>query len=88
MSPRALQQVRFEEHGLVVGCFSNDCDRAVHGKELRSEGPSRETAVPSVLGSPCGYLVQEVEAESGLGVTDQIVDGAETVKRTAQLATE
>jgi hypothetical protein len=41
-----------------------------------------------VLSSPGGALVSEVEAVSAPGMTNQIVDSAESVKRTTEITAE
>ncbi|HEY3060354.1 MAG TPA: hypothetical protein VGL99_15445 [Chloroflexota bacterium] len=82
------EQLGLEKHCLVFGCLAEDRSRAVDREELSCQSQTREPAVQSVLGSPRGKLVLEVESEAGPGVTEEVVHCAKTVERSAVLAAQ
>ena len=89
-----LEAIRREQRGgsekqrSEVWCLADNAPSCVYSKDLGRESVSCEATVEMVLSSPGGTLVREVEAVSAPGMTNQIVDSAESVKRTTELTAE
>src|ERR1700722_10196077 len=71
-----------------VRCLADNAAGRVHSVELGGEGAPCETTVQAVLHAPGSALVSQSEAVATPGMTDEIVDGAEAIKRAAELTSE
>ncbi len=87
-APRVPQQPRVDEERLVIGRLARRPAGAVLGVQFCREGSPRQCGVEALLVPPGRIFTMAVEAGSEAGVSQDVVDGAEAVERTADGAVE
>jgi len=79
---------RRQEQCPEVWRLAADGARGVHSVDLCGKCEPGETTVEAVLSVPGGALVIESKTVSTPGMSDDVMDGAKPVERTAELAVE
>jgi hypothetical protein len=81
--PRLLQQLRVDEHGLVIGRLTDCAASAVLGVQFGCQSSSREAGVEALLEPPGRILAVAIEPGTEAAMPDDVVHSAEPVERTA-----
>ncbi len=79
---------RCEEQCSELGCLADYVASGVHSIDLGRKSEPSETTMHPVLSIPGRAFVFEIEAVSMPGVTDEVMNGTETIERATELTAE